>query len=240
MPPTLIESLEPRRLFTISLGASHILNVRGSPGAPNTITVGLAPGGLSVYADVSWPTKKKVINQTATFPLSRGILQVTINGGNLADIITIDQTNGSFPIKTAILSHNGNDTINGGDEPDKIVLGNGNDVVNSGNGKDNLYAGLGHDTITGGSGNDVFHGSVRGHDKMIAGDGSNIFVDPHGTDTVMGGSGHNTFVLKNIQLDPENNYDPTKDTIKQYVPPSAPQESLGQSIIDDIFNYGLF
>ena len=237
MPTTLIESLESRRMFAITLGHSHVLNVRGNPAAPNTITVGLAPGGTSIYADISWPTRKKVMTQTATFAISRGILQVTINGGNRADLITIDQTNGSFPIKTVILSHNGNDTVTAGDEPDKIVLGNGTDVVNSGNGKDNMYAGLGTDTLIGGSGNDVFHGSSRGHTNMIGGDGSNIFVDPHGTDTILGGSGKDTFILKNIQLDPDNNYDPAKDTIEQYVPPALKKESVASQIWDDVSSY---
>jgi Ca2+-binding RTX toxin-like protein len=236
-PP--IESLEPRQLFSIADGAGHILSVHGAGGFPNSITVGLMAGGQAVYATVSYTTPKKTVTQTKTFPLARVRLLI-IDGGNKADTILIDQTNGLFPRQAVIRTHNGNDVVYGGDEQDKVILGTGNDLVNSGNGNDNLYAGRGLDTLLGGDGNDIFHGG-RGPDDIEAGNGNNTLVDPVGYDTLLAGSGHDTFIVKSIALNPDNNYDPSKDTLVKYVPPSTnDNNNLGQTILNDLLDSYLF
>jgi Ca2+-binding RTX toxin-like protein len=210
---------------------NHVLAINGAGNQPNTITFGLNPGGQSIYAQVSYPTPKGIRTESATYPLSRKFRMVSVNGGNKADIITVDQTNGSFPILTHINAHNGSDTITTGDEPDRIVLGNGTDSVVTGNGNDTLFAGKGHDTLMAGNGNDQLHAGP-GHDTLIAGNGNNIFVDPYGHTTLQGGSGHDTYILIDFRLDPDNNYNPAKDKIKKYVPPSQPNNT--QQLINNI------
>jgi Ca2+-binding RTX toxin-like protein len=228
-PTPNIETLEDRRLFSISF-SKHVLNVIGVPKSPDTITVGLLPGGAAVYATLSYPTKKAPYSLTKDFPLTSSIHLVNIGGGNLSDLITIDQTNGSFPIVTHINTHNGNDTVMGGDEPDKITCGSGIDAVMSGNGNDSLYAGHGPDSLVAGDGNDVLHGGP-GHDLLFGGNGNDTFIDPSGHTTLHGGTGHDTYVLKSIFLDPDNNFTPSKDTLKKYVPPSN-----SDSLTDQILN----
>jgi len=75
-----IETLEQRRLLSISM-VGHQLNVRGAARSPNTITVGLNPGGASIYAEVSYPTRRTTYHLSKTFPLSRGIRIINISWG---------------------------------------------------------------------------------------------------------------------------------------------------------------
>jgi Ca2+-binding RTX toxin-like protein len=234
--PPCIEKLENRRLMASIALSGGVLNVVGATGQPNTLTVGLLPGDTSIYATFSYPTNKGVVSKTKDYPLGKKLRQIRIVGGNKSDLITIDQTNGSFPIATIILTHNGNDIVVGGDEPDKITCGNGIDSVNSGDGNDTLLAGTGSDTLIGGNGNDQLH-SGRGHDTLESGNGSSSFTDPYGNTTVLGGSGHDTYILKSLALDPDNNYSPTKDTLRKYVPPSAPNDML-KNILNGLLDSG--
>ena len=233
-----VESLEDRRLFSISL-SKHVLSVIGAAKSPNTITVGLLPGGSAIYATLSYPMKKGTYNLTRDYPLTDNFRLINIGGGNSSDLITIDQTNGSFPIVTHINTHNGNDTVMGGDEPDKITAGSGIDAIMSGNGNDSLYGGRGPDTLVGGDGNDVIHGGP-GHDLLWGGDGNDTFVDPFGHDTLHGGAGHDTYVLKSIFLDPDNNFSRTKDTLKKYVPPSSNSDSIESQILSGLLGNPFF
>jgi Ca2+-binding RTX toxin-like protein len=235
----LIESLEQRQLMSISV-VNHVLAINGAMNEPDTIMFGLAPGGQSIYAELSYPTAKGLYSKTMTFPLSRNFRMVSVNGGNKADVITVDQTNGSFPILTHINTHNGNDTVVTGDEPDKVVLGKGVDSVTTGNGSDSLFAGAGPDTLVGGNGNDQLHAGP-GHDTLIAGNGNNIFVDPYGHTTLQGGTGHDTYILIDFRLDPDNNYNPAKDKIKKYVPPSSGNSTSQtvQNILSSVFGDSL-
>jgi Ca2+-binding RTX toxin-like protein len=240
-PSQCIEKLEQRQLMSISV-VNHVLSINGAAKEPNTIEFGLSPGGQSIYVELSYPTAKGLIyNDAITYPLTRKFRMVNVNGGNASDSITVDQTNGIFTILTHINTHNGNDTVTGGAEADRVILGNGIDVVNSGDGNDSLFAGKGHDTLIGGDGNDQLH-SGPGHDALIAGNGDNIFVDPYGHTTLQGGSGHDTYILTDLRLDPDNNYDPAKDKIKKYVPPSSPNstQQLLNSLLNDYLGGSFF
>jgi Ca2+-binding RTX toxin-like protein len=234
---TSIEILEDRRLFAIGW-LNHIINVGGAPKAPNTITVGLNPGGASVFAELSYPTKKGTFSQTKSFALTSKIRWINIVGGNASDLITVDQTNGTVPLVVRVTTHNGNDTVIGGAESDRVVCGNGIDEVMSGDGNDILLAGGGPDTLVAGNGNDQLH-SGPGHDLLVAGNGNNTFVDPYGHVTLQGGTGHDTYILKSIQLDPVNNYTPGKDTLQHYVPPKGPNMLLND-ILNGLLDYGGF
>jgi hypothetical protein len=232
-PARIIEKLEQRRLMSIVF-SHHTLIVVGSPVEPNTIVVGLTPGGQSVEAQLSYPTKKGVKSFDLTVPMSKDIRGVSIAGGHLADSITVDQTNGSFMIPTHISTGNGNDTVIAGDEPDVIKCGNGADSVNSGQGNDTLQAGGGYDTLVGGDGNDKFYAGPH-YDVIVGGNGTDTFVDRFGHNTIMGGTGHDLYILNNIFLD-DTNFQSDKDTWKQYGGTPA-KKSLVSNIIGDVEDY---
>jgi Ca2+-binding RTX toxin-like protein len=198
------ELLETRRLYAGIKLVSHVLDVGGWLLIPNIITVGLAPGGTSVTATISFATVNtpdKII--TKTFPLSL-VRRVYIVGGKNDDLITIDQTNGSFPIPTRIVTSNGNDTVYGGDEPDTIIGGIGADSLSGGGGNDSIYGEFGNDTIVGGTGNDTLHGG-RGIDLVDGSLGGNdVIIAGHGDDTLWGGSGPNTFFVLSLESDTTN------------------------------------
>ena len=226
-----IETLEDRRLMSISV-VSHVLSVVGSPNHPNTIVVGLAPDLIDINVSLSYPQGKTIRTVTKTVPMSYGFRMLSIKGGSQSDSITIDQTNGSFPLLTHITTGNGNDTVTCGDEADLVHCGNGIDAVVSGNGNDSIFAGKGPDTLVGGNGDDQLH-TGKGHDMLVAGNGIDTFVDPYGYNTILGGTGPDTFILKNIKLDPDNSYDASKDTLKKYIPPSTSSSNpLNNSLLD--------
>jgi Ca2+-binding RTX toxin-like protein len=216
------EKLENRRLFSVGL-AGHVLAIRGNPREPNTITVGLAAGGQSITATVSYPGKSGTVTQTGTYAVGK-VKSLQITGGNADDMIDISKAFGVLPVPTTIRTHNGNDSVTTGDESDKIICGGGFDTVTAGNGSDVIYAGHGPDTVIAGNGNDVFHGGP-GHDDVTVGNGAGTFVDPYGYDTLNAGTGNDTFVVRNIKLDPVNSYNPAKDRLRKYVPPNTGSNS---------------
>jgi Ca2+-binding RTX toxin-like protein len=226
------ERLESRRMFSVGL-IGHVLAVRGNPHEPNTITVGLAAGGQSITATLTYPGKSGTVTQTGTYPVGK-VKSLQIVGGNSNDVIDITQAFGTFAVPTQIHTRNGDDSVTTGDEPDKIICGAGFDTVAAGNGNDTIYAGHAPDTLTAGNGNDVFHGGP-GHDDITAGNGADVFVDPYGYDTLTAGSGHDTFIVRNIKLDPVTTYDPAKDKLRKYVPPSSGGgSSSNSSLVGDI------
>jgi Ca2+-binding RTX toxin-like protein len=180
------ESLESRRLFAGVALSHHILNVNGSS-APNTITVGLTPDQQSVIATVSFQNKKGPQQVSGTFAIA-GIRGVFIHGGPGADLITIDQTNGSFLIPTKIVAGNGNDTVFAGDEPDDISGGQGNDYIDAGQGMNRVLGDAGSDTLIGGDGGNILVGG-NGNDSLTGGAGNDTLFGQAGSDTLIGNAG---------------------------------------------------
>jgi Ca2+-binding RTX toxin-like protein len=219
-PPLLFESLEIRRLFAGMLLSHHVLQVNGNPTFDNIITVGLTPGGTSVGTQIIVIDRTKVTTINKTFPLSAGIREISIRGGNGDDVITVDQTYGSFPIKAYILGGAGDDTITGGDENDTIFGGSGDDSVVGGNGNNVLYGGKGNDTLIGGAGNDYLNGGP-GEDSLVGGLGNDTLVDFEGPDKMYGGPGRNVFYLPSLQEDRQNDFNKTTDVLHLYTPPST-------------------
>jgi Ca2+-binding RTX toxin-like protein len=215
--------------------AGHIVTVSGDLNEPNTIIVGLSPGGTSIYAELSYPTRKGLFSKTKIFPLTDKIKRVNLVSGKKNDLITVDQTNGSFPFLTYISTKSGADTVMGGDEPDRITCGSGTDSINSGNGNDTLLGGRGPDTLIGGNGNDHIRANSK-HDLLTCGSGDTTFVDPDGSNTLLGGTGNDTFTVINLKLDPDNNYNPAKDKLIKYVPPAQPSQLLND-ILNGLLDY---
>ena len=232
-----VEPLEVRRLYAAVAVQGKFLVVTATPGASNTITVGLAPDGASVVADVSWTTgrgaaaKPHAVSQS--FPLSAGYTVVKITGSNKADTITVDQANGSFPVPTQIHAGGGNDTVTGGDEPDAIWGQGGNDVLNGGGGNDSLYGMAGNDTLIGGAGDDYLSGGT-GHDSLEGDAGNDTLYDPFGPDTILGGAGNNTFNIHALRRDVDNDYNDVKDKLHIIPVPGATTANSGPSVGDII------
>lgn len=233
--PACIETLERRRLLSMTFN-HHELTINGCGTAPNTIVVGVAPGDQSINATLTYPWHRTTRSFNVTIPLSMGIARVNINGGRLSDSITVNQTYGGFPVATHIVTGNGNDTVVAGDEISYVQCGNGIDVVSNGDASDTVLAGHGPDTIIAGNGSDHIR-LGRGHDLVVAGNGTDTFTDAYGKNTISAGSGDDIYIMKNqnINLD-TTDYNPAKDKVKLYIPPSTGND-LTSEIIGDVLDY---
>ena len=218
-----IESLEARQLFAgVSLSGKSLI-VNGQSNLPNTITVGLTPGGQSVIATVVYQTLAGVQTKSGVFLVGQ-LKNVHINGGAKNDLITIDQTDGSFPLSTTILAGSGNDTVYGGDEPDVIRGNAGNDFIDAGAGNDKVVGGYGNDTLIGGLGDDTLRGNM-GHDYENGGEGDDRLIDFGSKQTLIGGDGVDRFVVQGIKRD-TSDYDKTIDKITRVAFPSNSESFL--------------
>ncbi|MDB9466702.1 hypothetical protein PN491_08890, partial [Dolichospermum circinale CS-539/09] len=82
---------------------------------------------------------------------------------------------------------NGNDTVNGNDNPEYIDAVGGNDILNGKGGDDILDGGDGNDILSGGTGNNVLNGGAD-NDTLIGGTGDDTYVfdadNWQGSDTI--------------------------------------------------------
>ena len=185
----LAEPLESRRLFAGVWMAAGVIHIVGSPFGPDTITIGVNADQSAIDASVTFPTRIGPRTLTGSFPLSRPYRVVGIVGSAGADSITIDQTNGPFPLRTIIIAGLGNDTIFGGQQADTIVCGAGNDFVDAGGGDDLIRCITGQNTILGGDGTDRIYGGF-GADLLEGGLGNDVLLGGPGNDTLIGGDGN--------------------------------------------------
>ncbi len=228
-----VEPLESRTLLTSIVFSHHRLGIAGAVKAPNTITVGLTADGLSISAQILVHAPKQTLNLVKTFPLSLGIRQIIIRGGNRDDVITVDQTNGSFSIPCKMYGGGGYDTMIGGDEPDVMFGQGGNDYLSGGAGDDILLGQTGDDTLIGGDGNDLLAGSF-GNDDMVGGEGNDTLADARGADTVLGGAGNNLFSVRSFKLDHVNDFEKSHDRV-HYVTNNATNGVTSPSFLGSAF-----
>jgi hypothetical protein len=126
---------------------------------------------------------------SAEFSVPRAqVERLSVDGGNGADSLRIDESNGVFTdaIATTIEGGNGNDRLVGGAGAVTLSGGNGNDVLIGGAGVETLIGGNGDDSIDGNKGNDV--GLLgNGNDTFVwdPGDGSDVVEGQNGTDTML-------------------------------------------------------
>ncbi len=230
-----IEPLEGRRLCAAVGVQGKYLVVSATAGVSNSITVGLSPDESSVVATVTWTAGKgrAVAARTLTksFPLTDGFTTIKITGSNKADVILIDQSNGSFPVPTQIHAGGGNDTVTGGDEPDAVWGQGGNDLIVGGGGGDSLFGMSGRDTLIGGDGNDYLSGGT-GKDSLEGDAGDDTLFDPYGPDTVIGGDGHDTFNIHSLRADVTNDYNDVNDEL--HIIPLPKTADDGDPSIGDI------
>ncbi len=90
--------------------------------------------------------------------------------------------------KVDIDGGDGNDTLIGGSNDDKLDGEDGDDVLIGNAGKDKLDGGDGNDTLIGGTGDDKLDGE-DGDDSLDGGDGEDDLKGGDGNDTIMGGAG---------------------------------------------------
>jgi hypothetical protein len=195
------------------------LVVTATAGVSNTITVGLSPDDTAVVVADAWTTGKGAHAAThslsQSFPLSEGFGIVKITGSNKADTITVDQSNGSFFIPTAIYAGGGNDALYGMSGRDTLIGGAGADYLSGGTGKDSLEGDGGNDTLY-----DPF-----GPDTVIGG----FANEP---DTIPGDTDNNTFNVHALRKD-VNDYNDVKDTL-HIIPVPGTSTDNGTSVTDII------
>jgi Ca2+-binding RTX toxin-like protein len=226
------EPLEMRRLFSgIHLMHSGELEIIGSGGAANTITVGLTPDQQSLEVSIVYAQNRKTTKTiNGTYPVA-SVTSFYITGGSKADYIAVDQTNGPINIPATIIARGGNDTVYGSNGPNYVLGGAGNDYIVGGDGNDSLFGQSGNDTLIGGAGDDQLHGE-GGRDSLEGDAGNDTLFAATGRDTLLGGTGNNMFRVRGLKQDPVNDYTATTDKLVIVQFPSD-----GNSFWDDVLDY---
>ena len=98
------------------------------------------------------------------------VSEIDVRGGDGADALRIDDSNGSFTNTIPT-------TISGGDGSDRLGGGLGNETFRGGDGNDNVVGGKGADTAYLGDGDDSF--------RWDNGDGSDVVEGQDGSDTMV-------------------------------------------------------
>jgi Ca2+-binding RTX toxin-like protein len=171
-----IESLEARRLLSVSLSASGVLTITGTDG-DDSIRVGYADSGkVAIFS--------RLLPEADQFFDASLIKKVIIRalGGN--DDIGVDETQALFDKPIHVNCGAGNDTFRGGLEDDRVLAGPGNDFVEAFGGKNHIEGGAGNDDLRGGD----------DKDKIIAGPGNDNLVGFGGNDLLRGGAGNDTLL----------------------------------------------
>jgi Ca2+-binding RTX toxin-like protein len=141
----------------------------------------------------------------------------TVDGGNGMDWIRGDVGD------DVLQGGGGNDLMNAGKGNDQVDAGSGADVVRGevgddtlvgGSGDDLVFGGKGNDTITGDSGNDALWGGA-GDDNISGGSGNDTMGGFLGTNVLNGQQGQDTFVVRQLTLNPTNDFDASQDILTE-------------------------
>ena len=164
----MLDELEPRRLFAVSLGFDGTLSVTG-----DLNKLGHAKADrIVITEDFDFGTVTVIQNGETFGPFDTfEINEIDVSPGGGADKVLADAGDGSstVAIPMLIIGGGGNDTLQGGSNNDSLSGGGGNDY---------LIGGIGNDTLTGSAGNDRLNGATL------------LPIDfPDGSDILDGGSG---------------------------------------------------
>ncbi|NEP83175.1 MAG: S8 family serine peptidase [Okeania sp. SIO3B3] len=110
-----------------------------------------------------------------------------------------------------INGNKGNDNLFGGDGSDTLRGGRDNDLIYANQGNDLIFGEIGSDTIYGEIGNDTIYGGKE-NDILLGENGNDLIAGDLGKDTLIGGDGNDTFVLR----EPQNNNIDTADIIDDF------------------------
>src|SRR5688500_10032077 len=196
------------RSFSKALGISAI-QVRGGSRA-DTISVGQANATLAI-GEFDLPTRVSSGPGDDVIVLTDAIDFVNPGPGN--DNVT---ANGGNDVVFAGL---GNDVVNAGDGDDVVRGMVGDDTIEGGPGVDRIDAGVGTDIVGGGIGNDILRGGGGddtlwggiGDDTVEGGQGNDFLGGVVGTNVLSGGQGADTFRVRDLALNPTNDFDPVDD-----------------------------
>lgn len=231
----LIDSSNPRgdltRSFPKTAGINQIW-VRGGP-LDDAISIG-QPNALLGIGELAVPTRvwggagndAIVTPDAADFILpGPGNNAVDSNDGN--DVIwcgfgndLIEAGGGNDWVRGGF----GNDAIEGGQGDDRVNAGGGDDAVQAGPGADMVRGELGNDSLDGGGDNDLLFGGLGndllrgnggddalwggpGDDALEGGAGNDSLGGILGTNSLLGGQGTDTFHVRELALNPTNDYD---------------------------------
>ena len=172
-------------------GNDTITNASGADGvvvtygiAADTVTITQSPipvgGTMGLFTITNGATK---------LTIDSSISQVTVNGGNGNDTITVGDLDTVCRASLVVQGGDGNDLLTAlnaktGQIRIRIEGGDGNDTV---------LGGLGADTLDGGAGNDRVKGG-DGNDQLEGGTGSDSINGENGNDTLLGGDSNDTLV----------------------------------------------
>jgi Ca2+-binding RTX toxin-like protein len=206
------------KTFTKSFAKSAIINsVWVVGGAKNdTIRVGQSNGAFTLGVRVlSGGGDDNVTTGAGNDIVFAGAGNDTVNTGEGMDWVRgmlgndiIDAGNGNDRVNAG----SGNDAVNAGGGADMVRGESGDDLIDAGSGDDVVYGGLGNDTLLGGTGNDLLWGGV-GDDNLSGGNGNDTLGGYLGTNVLNGNNDQDTFVVRQLTLNPNNDYRGTEDIL---------------------------
>lgn len=191
-----------------SSGNDTVTNASGADGvqitldgSSNVVTIGQSAiplGGIYSFLQVT--------DGGATLTVDSSVAQVTVDGGNGDDTITVNDIDRVCRGAVIVRGGNGDDLLTGlnakigqmrlrmegGNGNDTLVGTSGDDTLSGDAGIDRIKAGLGDDLVLGGAGIDTINGE-GGNDTLIGGDGSDTLVGD-GADTLFGDAGNDSLI----------------------------------------------
>jgi Ca2+-binding RTX toxin-like protein len=189
-----IESLESRRLFSISV-KSGIMHINLTPEDDNVSLTTLNSTTQASYVDFAGT---KVVDNK--FVNLKGVKRIDVECGKGDDSIAF--AIGNLTIRCFIncaagddivgIETKGNSFISGGAGDDTITGGIANDSIEGDSGDDDIFGGKGNDTLNGGAGFDQIEGG-QGNDSIQAQDGAMDHV-------INGGAGIDTAAVDSADI----------------------------------------
>jgi Ca2+-binding RTX toxin-like protein len=173
---TVAELLETRRMFAVEITDGFLL-VTGTNGDDEIIISIDADDRNSLIIDDNGQRHAFDVRQ-----IGFDIRGIQVAAGPGADLVEVDQKNGSIKAAFVFFGGSGDDTLIGGGGHDAIYGQGQSDLIRGNSGDDRLDGGGDNDTITG----------DRGEDRIIGRDGDDSIRGRAGDDVIDGGDGFDT------------------------------------------------
>jgi Ca2+-binding RTX toxin-like protein len=220
---SLIQTLEPRRHLSVTLGSDGLLAVTGTRSA-DVVALAIYQGQLHVNLngqttlfdpeDVvrieirtgrgndivkfgksfsAIPFPAGIGEDEETDPVMVPVMVVTAGGNDYAEVEGSASRVFAGPGDDNIQTMDGNDFVDGGAGDDSIRSFRGLDTLDGGDGDDFIRGGADADVLTGGDGNDRLFGE-EGRDVLRAGAGQDGLDGGADADTLHGGTGNDRMI----------------------------------------------
>jgi Ca2+-binding RTX toxin-like protein len=187
-----IERLEDRKLLSSVVLQGRRLTVIGDQAIANNISVAFDSADKNIILNVNGVQYGYGLHSVSI---------INLVGGAGNDFLHVDESVNRFTIRTQFFPGEGNNTVVGGYERDKIICGGaGNDTIYTGGGDDQIIGGSGNDTIFAGSGLKLIFGAkgnntittVKGRGYIFGGQGNNIISSTGDNYEIFGGPNADT------------------------------------------------